>query len=130
MEIVVNEPERVEVVEEKVIEPIVEKVIEPVIVEEKTAPKQQTVLERANHNKVVDLKSSITINQRFMFVNELFKGEGKVFTESLEKVETCNNYKEAIDMLLENYANRYDWDTDKEEVAEFFELVSRKFVTE
>lgn len=130
MEIVVNEPERVEIVEEKVAEPVVEKVIEPAIVEEKTAPKQQTVLERANHNKVVDLKSSITINQRFMFVNELFKGEGKVFTESLEKVETCNNYKEAIDMLLENYANRYDWDTDKEEVAEFFELVSRKFVTE
>ena len=33
-------------------------------------------------------------------------------------------------MLFDNYANRYDWDTDKEEVAEFFDLISRTFVTE
>ena len=89
-----------------------------------------TVLEHANQNKAVDIKSLITINQRFMFVNELFKGESKVFQETLEKVQVCGSYNEAINMLLDNYANRYDWDTDKEEVAEFFDLISRTFVTE
>lgn len=133
MEIVITEPDKVELVESPVFESV-----EETIKEEKaslndllkSSTKKLTVLEHANQSKGIDLKSMITINQKFMFVNELFKGESKVFQETLEKVGTCNSYNEAINMLLDNYANRYDWDTDKEEVAEFFELISRLFVTE
>ena len=133
MEIVVTEPDKVEIVEEIKSAPIQETVVEEKhSLNELLKPqnKKMTVLEHANQNKVVDIKSLITINQRFMFVNELFKGESKVFQETLEKVQVCGSYNEAINMLLDNYANRYDWDTDKEEVAEFFDLISRTFVTE
>ena len=133
MEIVITEPDKVELVESTMLEDVMESPKdEKVSINEllKSSTKKLTVLEHANQNKGIDLKSMITINQKFMFVNELFKGESKVFQETLEKVGTCNSYNEAINMLLDNYANRYDWDTDKEEVAEFFELISRLFVTE
>jgi hypothetical protein len=133
MEIVVTEPDKVEIVDKIKTAPIQETVVEEKYsLNELLKPqnKKMTVLEHANQNKAVDIKSLITINQRFMFVNELFKGESKVFQETLEKVQVCGSYNEAINMLLDNYANRYDWDTDKEEVAEFFDLISRTFVTE
>jgi hypothetical protein len=133
MEIVITEPDKVELVESTVLESVEDNTKEEKASLNdllKSSAKKLTVLEHANQNKGIDLKSMITINQKFMFVNELFKGESKVFQETLEKIGTCNSYNEAINMLLDNYANRYDWDTDKEEVAEFFELISRLFVTE
>ena len=134
MEIVIPEPDKVEIIENKVddttkIEKSEDK--EATLNESlKPLQKKLSILDRANQEKLVDLKSAITINQRFMFVNELFKGESKVFQESLEKVDICVSYEEAINLLLDSYANKYDWDTDKEEVAEFFELIGRKFVSE
>ena len=139
MEIVINEPDKVEVIAASQIEETITQTPKESAADQinatlndllKPQNKKLTVLDKANQNKLTDLKSAITINQKFMFVNELFKGESKVFQEALEKVDSCITYNEAINLLLESYANRYDWDTDKEEVAEFFELISRKFVTE
>ncbi len=62
-----------------------------------------------------------------MFVNGLFKGENQVFFEALTQLNTFNKYDEAIDYLINTYANKYEWDVDQEEVAELFEFVGRKF---
>ncbi len=78
-------------------------------------------------NESVDLTKIINLNQRFMFVNGLFKGENQVFFEALTQLNTFNKYDEAIDYLINTYANKYEWDVDQEEVAELFEFVGRKF---
>lgn len=78
-------------------------------------------------NESVDLTKIINLNQRFMFVNGLFKGENQVFFEALTQLNSFNKYDEAIDYLINTYANKYEWDVDQEEVAELFEFVGRKF---
>lgn len=78
-------------------------------------------------NKIVDIKSALTVNQRFMFINELFKGESWEFDQAMSQLNAFTNYDAAINMLLETYAIKYNWDTENEQVGELFELVGRKF---
>lgn len=80
-------------------------------------------------NKLLDIKSALTVNQKFMFINHLFKGEVTEFEKAISQINNLNNYDEAITFLLENYAVKYDWDTDNEQVEELFELVGRKFLS-
>jgi len=75
----------------------------------------------------VDIAKTININQRFMFVNGLFKGEAKVFQEAIEKISLCNNAKEALELLIENYSGKFNWNHEQEEVLEFFDFVTKKF---
>lgn len=78
-------------------------------------------------DKVVDIRAVLTINQKYMFINELFKGESWEFDRALNRIGTCNDYDTAINMLLEDFADKYHWDTDNEQVAELFDLVSKKY---
>lgn len=79
------------------------------------------------HNRVVDVKSAMTINQRFMFVEQLFKGEKWEFDGALNKLENCPDYDSAIKMLLTDYAVKYDWDTENDQVSELFEFIGKKY---
>lgn len=86
-------------------------------------PKEETNF----RNKIIDFKSAMSINQRYMFVKELFDNREEAFDAALQKVNQSKTYPEAIGNLVDSYADKYNWDTEKEEVAEFFELISRKF---
>jgi hypothetical protein len=79
-------------------------------------------------NKIDSLKKRITINQRFMFVRELFKGNAEEFNQALDKLEALESYDEAIDYLEVNFLNKYNWDVDSDEVIEFMDLLGRRFM--
>ncbi|MFK7899845.1 MAG: hypothetical protein AB8B61_03705 [Cyclobacteriaceae bacterium] len=91
--------------------------------ETKTADKP--VVEKAT--VVTEIRSSISINQRFNFVNELFKGEFDTFDEAIDKLEQCSDFDSASIVLVENYVEKYEWDTETKEVQDFFEIVAKKF---
>lgn len=86
-----------------------------------------TQAEKDKKNKILDFKSALSINQRYMFVKELFQNKQDQFDEALAAVEQCTQYEQAINMLIEKYGEANNWDADKEEVAELFELISKKF---
>jgi len=52
------------------------------------------------------IKNSITLNQRFMFVNELFTGNIDEFEIVVNTIENCQNQQEAFDFIHSNYINR------------------------
>ena len=65
-----------------------------------------------------------------MFKKELFKQNEDDFSNAMEIINNSSSYDHAIDQILSLYAEKYNWDTDKEEVAELFELISRKYFEE
>ncbi len=75
------------------------------------------------------IKSNITINQRFMFVNELFSGNVDEFEITINTIENCQNRQEAIDFLRTNYIDNHIWENDNEIVSEFMDLVVKYFPT-
>jgi hypothetical protein len=81
-----------------------------------------------HEKKAVDgLRKSITINQRFMFENDLFSGDKDEFEMVVNYLDNCATNKEAMEFINENYVQKKNWDLEKEEVVEFLTVVSKRF---
>ncbi len=86
-----------------------------------------SLADRLSKGNKKSIKQQLTLNQRFMFVNELFAGNQKNFLLAIEEVDTFGNYDEAYIHIKKAYVAKYEWDLDAEEVQEFMELVEKKF---
>lgn len=75
-----------------------------------------------------DLMNSIDINNKFLFVKELFKNNGSLFTEEINKL---NEFKRLTDLLpyLEQLKQKYNWKENSEAYQELYRLLLRKFST-
>jgi len=76
---------------------------------------------------VSDLMKSIDMNNKFLFVRELFKSNGSLFTEEINKLNSFNKLNEAIP-YLDTIKAKYKWDAQSEAYTELYRLVLRKFV--
>lgn len=74
--------------------------------------------------KLESIKGSLSINQRFMFQNNLFNGDESLMEKTLDFVDNCSSKKEAVDHLLEKFPF---WNVEGEEFEELVELINRKF---
>ncbi|MDN5203333.1 hypothetical protein QQ008_18245 [Fulvivirgaceae bacterium BMA10] len=88
---------------------------------------KQTIADIHQNKKIESIKKNITINQRFMFVNELFGGDSDHFNQALEALEVCDSYDSAMKILNESYAKEHDWNMDSEEVCEFIDILSKRY---
>ncbi|MBC7747292.1 MAG: hypothetical protein H7Z76_01700, partial [Methylotenera sp.] len=89
-----------------------------------------TTLNLHTKNKIVDLRSAMSINQRFMFVKDLFKGDSSAFEGAMSLADNSTSYENAVNALIDNYSHRFGWIIDSDEVNELFDLIGRKFFTE
>lgn len=73
------------------------------------------------------LKDSISLHKKFAFINELFDGNSNEFNEAITLIDECSDYHKAIQLVKEKYFRRYNWDLEKSEVKDFYELLSQRF---
>ncbi len=88
---------------------------------------RSTLLDKHQKTKIKDIKSAISLNQRFSFTNVLFKGDNTLFNQALQELDQCVDYQSASYLLKQKYATQYNWDIQSEEAQAFFEVVERKF---
>ena len=69
----------------------------------------------------------IRLNQKFLFMNDLFEGEKMLYDKTIDKINTCETLLEASLFLKEEIEETYNWDSESPTVIQFKELVSRKF---
>lgn len=58
-----------------------------------------TIVTRIQKNPITDLKSAIGINDKFLFVNEIFKGETVEYMKAIDTLNDMDHYHDAIDYL-------------------------------
>ena len=92
--------------------------------------KKEVLVDIHEKKPIEDIKKSITLNQRFMFEKELFNGDHDEFDMVIDYVNNCNNRQEAMDFIHENYVKKKNWDLEKDEVADFFKLIEKRFPEE
>jgi hypothetical protein len=97
------------------------------VLKEKHSSTQPSIVERFTKSKIEDLKSSIPLNQKFLFINTLFDGKAHDYNEALNLVENCPTLEEVKNTLQNKYATKNKWEMRKGEVEEFFEILERKF---
>lgn len=83
---------------------------------------KETIADR--HEKSIEsIKKSLTLNQRFMFINNLFEGDAEKFNDAINHIDSTSNYQEAFEYLNSHFS----WDDDQEGLEEFLSLVNKKF---
>jgi hypothetical protein len=75
---------------------------------------------------VKNLAASISLNQKFVFINKLFNGDSNAFNDTLAILENCNNTDEAVNLLKYKYAPKYQWNLNSDEADELIEILKRK----
>lgn len=87
-----------------------------------------TSLADAHSNRKIDsLKNSISINQRFSFINELFGGDNMSYYDVIKQLDEHNNAESAKRYFIQDIAVKYDWSKKQEHVNKLLRLIERKF---
>lgn len=83
-----------------------------------------TVLERS---PIKDLKKAININDRYLFINELFRGDEAMYDRSLKTIQGFSILPEAIFWIQRELKVKLGWKEGSPAVKLFDQLVSRRF---
>lgn len=76
---------------------------------------------------VKDLKKAIGINDRYLFINELFRGDENMYERSIKTINSFNIYPEAEYWIQREMKTKLGWIDDNETVKLFDQLVKRRF---
>lgn len=76
---------------------------------------------------VKDLKKAIGINDRFTFINELFRGDESMYERSIKTINSFNIYAEAEYWINRELIVKIGWDIHSETVNHFIQIVKRRF---
>jgi hypothetical protein len=90
-------------------------------------PAGSTLVENQMGKKIESLKDSISINQRFGFINELFNGENMEYYTAIKTLDAFDNADQAKDFVTQQLAVRYNWSKKEEHVNKLLRLIERKF---
>ena len=76
--------------------------------------------------KVTDLTKSISINDKFLFIRELFRNRGEEFSAAIQTFNNCQNIDDAFN-YMETLKKQYFWDSTSTAYLTFCDLIRRKF---
>lgn len=76
-------------------------------------------------SKLDSLIGAFGLNEKLMFINELFDGSSEMFSDAIKSLDSKNGMDEA-NAMLENLAEEHSWDPEEEAVAEFIVYIQRR----
>lgn len=82
---------------------------------------------RLNDSPVRDLKRAIGINDRFVFINELFRGDEVMYERSIKTINSFRIFPEAEYWIERELKVKLGWDELKPTTRHFYQLVKRRF---
>jgi hypothetical protein len=74
-----------------------------------------------------DLKKGIGINDRYLFVNELFRGDEAMYERSIKTINGFRILAEAEYWMERELKVKLGWDDGKSTTQHFYQLVKRRF---
>jgi hypothetical protein len=77
-------------------------------------------------DRIENLKAAITINEKFMFINELFDGNLREYNETVETLNGFKTLDQAAD-FLDLMRKKNFWNTGSNAFKKLKELVERRF---
>ena len=80
-----------------------------------------------NDTPVRDLRKAIGINDRYVFVNQLFRGDEVMYERSLKTINGFRILPEAEYWMERELKVKLGWDENREATRHFYQLVKRRF---
>lgn len=80
---------------------------------------------RIGHTRLTALQQSFPLNDRMLFIRELFQGSGEKFSEALTHLDAAAGYSEALEVAA-GYAHTFGWDLESSTVNGFVNMIKRR----
>jgi hypothetical protein len=104
----------------------------------KAAPEPESLNDKLNQGKtellevlketpIKDLRKAIGINDRFLFIDDLFRGDEAMYERSIKTINSFNIYAEAEYWIIRELKVKLGWSNDHNTVQHFGQLVKRRF---
>jgi hypothetical protein len=104
------------------------------LVQEEPLPKVEKTVESENENTAITnenigqfpiakLVDALTLNDRYLFANELFNKDMNEFNELVKSIDNCSSFNEAKSLYI-----KMEWDAEDEHVISFINLIERRFL--
>jgi hypothetical protein len=74
-----------------------------------------------------DLRKAIGINDRFLYINELFRGDENMYERSIKTINSFSILPEAEYWIQRELKTKIGWSEGNEVVQQFIQLVKRRF---
>jgi len=94
---------------------------------EKLRTSKVEVVTVLNNEPIKELKKGIGINDRFLFVQELFRGDETMYERSIKTIDSFAIYPEAQFWIQRELKLKIGWNDDSATVKHFDQLVKRRF---
>jgi hypothetical protein len=76
---------------------------------------------------VTDLKTAINLNEKLLFIKDLFDGYNLAYAEAIDLLNKMPDFSTADKFLKANYAAKHQWTSKPGTVEQFYELLHQRF---
>jgi len=83
--------------------------------------------EHVSAQPISDLKQAITLNDKLLYIKDLFNGYNLAYSEALDILNRFNSFDEAENFLKTSYAAKNNWDAKPATTEKFYELLRRRY---
>ncbi|MFA7402058.1 MAG: hypothetical protein WCZ21_05965, partial [Bacteroidales bacterium] len=91
-----------------------------------TTSTDNNIASKFQKNQGNDLMKNIDINDKFLFIRELFNGNGSSFTDVINQLNQYAKLTDAID-FMEKTKSTYRWKDNSEAYLRLYELLLKKY---
>ncbi|WP_109832952.1 hypothetical protein [Reichenbachiella versicolor] len=89
--------------------------------------KKETIATKMEEKAIESLALSISINQRYMFINDLFDGNEEDYLSAIDQVDIASSFDESVELLVHKYSRKYGWNMNSEEVKSLLKIIFKRF---
>jgi hypothetical protein len=93
--------------------------------QQKEQPKE--VSKKLTEAPIRDLRKAVGINDRFLFISELFRGDETMYERSIKTINNFSIFQEAYYWMERELKLKLAWDMEKHSTQLFYQLVKRRF---
>ena len=84
-------------------------------------------MQRGDGAKITDLKSAISLNDKLLFIKDLFNGYSLAYSEAIELLNRYDDFASAETFLQTNYAQKNNWAEKPATVDKLYAVMRKRF---
>ena len=89
---------------------------------------QLSIADRLGKQPISDLSKAIGINEKFLFINDLFKGENTDYNSAISDLNAFNSFEEAQDYIHTVLQPKYQWKLKNSSEKKFIKFIERRYL--
>lgn len=83
--------------------------------------------EQISIKPISDIKLAITLNDKLLYVKDLFNGYNLAYSEAIEILNRFTTFEEAQRFLKTNYVTKNNWESKQTTADKFYALLKRRY---